>query len=415
MIRALKLGLTEGVIGLATMLLLNQSLFGGEWIFGGVETKTMAYIFLFLALGMVALHRTMVAMVLCAVAVYLHFLVGGFWGAALLVLIALRAGSIQQAISPGLVFAGLVAPLAIVIAWERLNSNAIDANALGVSVNWIYSEFRAPHHTAPFADLDGAFLAFWLPGWLMHIGFAVAALLMARASDKSDKPIYIWLLGLNLYAVLALGFAYLDRNTHLFAAFYIFRPSALILLLSLLYAAKYVTFHSRNDRFARVGLAMAVGITVLFIPRLVDSVHNATFGRVSLAETLSGRQKDMVSWIKENTSDDAVVLIAPSPRVGDEGDAYLPWVGMEILLQRPTLVNYKFVPTSKTDVLRWYELLNWRRLLLSGDCTAFEGARLNYVVTRTQNSADALQACGRTVWGHSDFAIVEIDQAKLSH
>ena len=414
MVRAFGLGLLEALVGLALMILLNQSLFGSEWLFGGAETKTMAYTFVFLALGFAARCKPMTAMALSAIAVYLHFLVGGFWGLAILAFVALREGSVRQAIRPGALLLGLVLPLVVIIGWERLSAADVDASSVGMTINQIYAEFRNPHHTAPFANWE-TFYAHWFSGWVMHICFAIVALFMTRMSVGMERSVSYWLFGLNSYAVLALVLAFLDRDTHFLAAFYIFRPSALILLVTLFFLTRcgFARLPAEGASSARVAISITLGIA--FAPPLYTSVKEATVDRVSIAETLTSPQADMVSWVKENTSSGDVVLIVPSPTQGNAGDTYLPWVGMEYLLERPTLVNFKFVPTSKTDTLRWYELLAWREAFSEGQCAPYKDVRVDYVIARSKQVAHALAPCGEIVWSTSEIFVIRIDAPEAPH
>ena len=75
----LAMTLFEAVIVVAGFALLGQVLIGGEYIFGGVETKTFAYAGVFFALGAIVRGRARLAVGIMALATYFHFLVGGFW------------------------------------------------------------------------------------------------------------------------------------------------------------------------------------------------------------------------------------------------------------------------------------------------------------------------------------------------
>src|SRR4029453_14771944 len=81
---AVEIGVLESLLVVAVFCAMGEQLFGGEWLFRGVEAKKFAYSFLFMALGFAYRGRWLAAIALAAAATYFHFLVGGFWTLILL-------------------------------------------------------------------------------------------------------------------------------------------------------------------------------------------------------------------------------------------------------------------------------------------------------------------------------------------
>src|SRR5689334_9307716 len=78
--RAFALSALDGVLVVTVFALMGQALFGGEWLFSGVEAKVLAYALVLLGLALTITGRDLLAVALVfAIATYCHFLVGGFW------------------------------------------------------------------------------------------------------------------------------------------------------------------------------------------------------------------------------------------------------------------------------------------------------------------------------------------------
>jgi hypothetical protein len=116
LLSALTLSVLEAALALAVYCLVGPALIGAEWLFIGVESKTFAYAAVFLGLGLHWRGRPWGAVAAMVLATYLHFLVGGFWMAALLLLIVLHADSLRPAIKPlGAYVVAVLPMLAILI------------------------------------------------------------------------------------------------------------------------------------------------------------------------------------------------------------------------------------------------------------------------------------------------------------
>jgi hypothetical protein len=82
---ALQLSVWDALLIIVAFMLAGEFLIGGEWLFQGVEPKTVAYGLLFFAFGFALRRRWIAATAAGAAATYMHFLVGGFWTLMILV------------------------------------------------------------------------------------------------------------------------------------------------------------------------------------------------------------------------------------------------------------------------------------------------------------------------------------------
>ncbi|MEL7540395.1 MAG: hypothetical protein AAGJ51_05785, partial [Pseudomonadota bacterium] len=268
-------------------------------------------------------------------------------------------------------------------------------------------EFRAPHHIAPFFDMS-IFLSDWLDGVLLHLLLAIGLAVSAYRSRAPDRKFEIWLAGLNGYILLALMVAYLDRDTHVVAILYLFRPSSLILLLSSLWLAKRVLSSSFPPLRVAAPFLLAAWLGSNFSV-VAFAASKLVYGHQPLASMLSPAESDLIAWIDAHTISDSVIVIQPVADDQFMGEGNGVWAGMERLLNRPTLVNFKFVPTDKADLKNWYQLTLWRRTLFAGDCSVIHDYPVDYLITRDTRTRQQLSACVAPVWRGGELSILQVE------
>jgi len=410
LVRALDTNLFSATLVLSIFLISPQSLLAGEYIFRTIEPKSFAYLCVLFGLASAFSDRRIAASLFMAGAVYFHFLVGAFWGGAVIALYLISDKTVRSILRPVAVFLALSFPLFLAILSERIAGPSVSLEGSELTLNAIYAEIRNPHHIAPFVD-GSIFVAKWLPGILAHSAVALGIGLWVIRSQERDKSFSIWVGGLNAYILLVTILAFLDRDTHLFSMFYMFRPSALILLLSLIWGITRLLrpVGNNNNGLVAIGLVIIVGV---YLPLSIRTIAQATHGGLPLASMLSTSEAEMVDWIGENTSPGSIVMLEPLNDRPFKGEGFGAWVGMERLMGRPTLVNYKFVPTDKADLLRWYQLLQWRQSVFDGNCAALQDYPVAYLVARTKGSIGRLKACTELVWRGDNNAILQVSASE---
>jgi hypothetical protein len=80
--------------------------------------------------------------------------------------------------------------------------------------------------------------------------------------------------------------------------------------------------------------------------------------------------------------------------------------GTPRLMGRDTVVHWKFVPTNPADIYRWWALIEGRRALFDGHCSAAPPAARWLVATR--QSLPHVAKCGRLVWSNGDYGLVAL-------
>jgi hypothetical protein len=123
---------------------------------------------------------------------------------------------------------------------------------------------------------------------------------------------------------------------------------------------------------------------------------------------LTPNERELVAWLRGNTPLNATVVIEPTERT----DWNPPWLAFERIIDRPTLVNFKFVPTQKADIARWYRLVRWRKEVFEGDCGRTSEYPADYLVTLNVATLTRVAFCGDIVWTNGTYGVVRIAREK---
>jgi len=396
--RCLKLSRAETLIALMLFVLVGQCYFAVEWMFAGVEGKVFAYAAIFASIGLAWRDKDLAAVGVAALATYLHFLVGGFWAIAVIGLIGLKSGSVLRLARALLAYLVLCVPILAIIVYEWFFAPMPDVSDLDLTINQIYSAFRNPHHVAPFSG----HLRSWLPG----IGWMVAATslmaILAWQEHSERRVLARWLLVMYTYLILAFVLSYFDRHTYFLGPLILFRPNSLILLLTIMLGMLWLRQALREDSARLLAIiAFAVGIGFA-VPRAASFAATLLSPQLPLTRMLTPIERELVAWLRGHTSPGATVVIEPTGQT----DWTVPWLAFERLIDRPTLVSFKFVPTQKADIARWYRLVRWRKAVFEGDCGKISEQPVDYLVTLNVATLTRLKVCGDVVWTNGSYGVV---------
>ena len=375
------LGTVEGLLIIIVFALMGQTLFGGEWLFGGFEAKVAAYALVLAALARVLAGGGLLGVaLLLAGATYFHFLVGGFWFIAALLLALIQQRRPLAAVArAALLFLVLVAPLAAsIVVTQRAMVAPVDAGAPSADV--IYSIIRAPHHTSPFLDGE-TFVHQWLPGYLLASGMLVACLAGRRFATATPlKAMTLWLALLLGYLFLALVPASLDRSIGFLGKFYLFRPAALILLLWLVFVAAWLGELGLRHRIM-LQLCILALITPIFLLNAALQVAGEREARRPLPATIAAALRA--------APETAAILIDP------QLDFVL--LDLERRIGRPTLVSWKFEPATGREIVDWYRRMQFRDTIFDGRCEGADAYPIGFLLTTAAHAVQLAPRCGPVI------------------
>lgn len=354
--RTLRLRFVLAAIALLPFL-NTQSMIAGEWMVGGIETKTFAYIFVLLSISAWARQRWLLGFAAVGAALSFHVLVGlyaGFCGAlAIAVLHGLRLSEWKPILRSSW-------PMLITGAWGLIaivQQFGLDAGADAAAAWDIYINFRVPHHVLPAAWT--AWHKFSIP----LVCLVLSLLSVLRGRTREIRWFGAYLLGCILLVMIGLSI-HIAGADHLLR-FYWFRfPDTMIPFGTMMLAAFWLgevierkePFKKRTDgtdrmrewkpaaiRTARYGIPIVLsGLALISILRISDEIGawNETDGN-----WIDPQTGPMLEWIRQNTPDNAVLL--NDPMIDD----------VYVTAERATFVSFKHSPQSAPDIIEWYRRL----------------------------------------------------------
>ena len=391
LLSVLKLSALDGLIVLSVFVVSGEDILGKEWLFQGVESKTFAYALVMIGLACAVEGRLTRATWAAATATYVHFLVGGFWLIALLAYDAVRDFSPRRLARALGLYVALVGPLLLLIAYEQLGASGVGSD--GLTANVIYAS-RAPHHIAPF--LDRAQFRIWMPDIAFLFALSAAFLYLLRTEQAKSRPLVRWVTVLLCYLIAALVLSALDAKTAYLGKFYLFRPSSLILFCAIV---AFVGLF--NDLENKTGIKQRIRQVAFLLLIPVAAMQAIEARLVDLSHTRRAMFQDiarMNAFIVNTTGPDDIILVQPG------GEYVFPMGAMPMLIDRPTLVSYKFIPTNNLDLFRWYDLLQYRDRVFDESCKDIGRYPVRYLLM-TQRP-EMKTPCGKVVWQSDNFALV---------
>jgi hypothetical protein len=395
LLRALRTPLLNGLLALCVFYAFQSRVLADEWLFRGMEPKTFAYAFVFAALAAAVRGRWLWAAAAAAVATYFHFLVGGFWLLAVCALYLLLHRNARRGVALLGVYAICVAPLALVIALNQLPALAAAPPPGMPSVDYIYSFIRTAHHVAPFRNLEH-----WV---VRYIGLAVVAGIAVavawRRRTGLDRALAWLLAGLVGYLALCFLASWFDRETGWLGKFYLFRPAALTLLLAIMLLVRGawptdIRSPARGDRIRLAAFTLLLVLGLAYAGRrLATELHRHELQPYAAA----------VTAVQRLTAPDDIVLVDSRHFEGTD---------LPRRLGRPTLVDWKLLPTVYADIYRWYRLVQWEDDLFAHGCTAGLAwpAPVRYILVLEPGVVPVVQGCGKVVWSGEGQALVQVER-----
>ncbi len=348
---ALRLSVWDALLVLVVFLLNDEYLIGGEWLFKGVETKTLAYGLLFFAFGHALRRRWTAATVAGAAATYMHFLVGGFWTLMILAQQWVETRQRREVLRRLATYAILTLPLAWLIVRDQLAGPAPATDL----ADKIYAA-RVPWHVAPFASRRGFWI--WTRGIVPTVAlfFVLGAIVVRHGVGGVALVSRMALVGL-AYQLLALVAAFVDRHTQLLGKFYLFRPSSLTLLLALTAIVALL-----SERLPDSAAALKSLVIFALVATFSWRTFHTLVDRFRAAGPTIPERDELVAAIVSHTAPGDVVLIEPFHEFDPDH------LSLHRQIPRPTLVSRKFLPTRPADILRWHSYLEIRDELFAKGC-----------------------------------------------
>jgi hypothetical protein len=215
------------VFWLAVIFIPQQSFFAGEWMFGGFESKTIAYVFVLWSIYFFFKNRFLVSILLAGLSIYWHLLVGGWYSIYLFIFFLLKYKMNIKMVSCWFIYAIILSPLLIYIYKGMVSGNPTIIN--GVNTGEVYTFIRNPSHIGLFKSRE-----FFLRYHAGKIFISLVAFILSLTLYRKSAPAHLKEMNTLLIIILIqnLSFviiAYFDRKGAILK-FYPFRGSLLAML-----------------------------------------------------------------------------------------------------------------------------------------------------------------------------------------
>lgn len=385
----LRLTLFPTIGAVLLFLACRQSVVGGEWFIGSIEPKGFAYALGLLGFGAAIRRHVVLSAIMVASAGYFHFQVGLLW--SLFTCVFFLAGT-TSARTEALRFVSLVGfvsiPLIVLIAQDALAYAAFTPAPGFPTPDTIYSLIRAPHHVAPFAAVGG-----WendaIAASILSLG--IIAVACAGARQSRSEQLSRFLTALAIVAILlpfAVLMSWADRSSAWIGKFYPFRVASPLLLLTLLgWAALLDELGSNAQKRLAWGIAIMGSLIQIAVTRsaFVSPPRDRSWS-------------DVIEATRRATEPGEAVLIDPA----FDG---MTSNSLPRLLERPTVVSWKFVPTAPSDIQRWYRLIKWRDRTIRQGCAG--RARVGAMIL-TPETARGMMPCSLVIYLDARAAVVDL-------
>ncbi|MEM9916547.1 MAG: DUF6798 domain-containing protein [Bacteroidota bacterium] len=322
---------------LVVLYLGCQSLFAGAWMFVSVEPKGIAYIFVLLSILQLLNDRLLPAVLLMIVATYFHILVGFFTFIYLWATLFFFHKSQKVSIKTLFLWAGLFLLAAAPLVLYLKTSIAPPDSGLQPRPDWIYTYFRAPHHTALATSMRYFYREHFYGVLLSGFGLILAIRLLRQQQPKD-------LLFLNQFVVLSLAgaialvsVAFIDKEGVLLK-YYLYRIMALSTFFLTLLIAKWLWHFIRNDAHKLLNELVLLLSILFFLKLLLPNLLTNKEYFFDSADFNSACQ-----FIRDHTSQDALVF------------TFVEDVSITRRTERDRFVVYKFIPAKLDRIHDWYD------------------------------------------------------------
>lgn len=320
----------------------DQGVAAQEWLIRALETKSIAYGLVLLAIFCLLRQRYLPMALLLGFATSFHVLVGGWTTLIILghLLLKHRGQPFSRRRAGLLGFSYLLtSAFAIPSILSHLLSREVSDELIP---SFIYVFLRLPHHLNP-----ASWQPFWwlrLAGCLLILGLSMKVLQQHRKAQLIDRyHAQLDLLQLTLISLVPFGVGlaitpFDDQGYWL--QYYPFRVGDVLLPLhTCLLSACAVQCAIVQPQVIRLVCLSLVAITC--------SLQWATFqSQLAALDQFPQRDPEFIAlcnWIKTQTPADAVIISPP-----------VELVEFSWLTERATIAKYKLLPQSKTRILEWY-------------------------------------------------------------
>ncbi|MBN2519850.1 MAG: hypothetical protein JXB17_05040 [Bacteroidales bacterium] len=327
-----------------------QSFFAGEWLFMGIEAKTISYIFLLYSLYNLFEKKYFKTILFAAFSTWFHILVGGWYALIVFIYFFVYKVKLKSIIHYGFEYCIMILPFIIYLYYNYIKNNGPSV-INGININYIYVYLRNPHHLAIFKDW-ATFNKHFITGIsLTIIMFFICVFYFRKIKDpylKQLNTLNIILFSQQLFCLLL---AAIDKKG-VFLKYYPFRTSALSMLLVIIQLLYYFRIPNEKIRilklFTKNKYIFQITRLTLFIfafaVLIVNSINNLNKNLNYFSKDNNKEKAGLYNYIKNNTDKYSVFFIYSK----NENLSFIRSA------ERDVFSVGKFIPTQNHQIYMWY-------------------------------------------------------------
>ncbi len=348
LLKAVKLKFALGAISLMVYLtFFPNGMNVGEWMIGGFESKVFAYSFILLAISAAIRNNIGLSLLYSGISLSFHPLIGSYHciclASILVYQVVCQEVSVKQIIRKShlLLVGGFLGFFAILS--YLLNQGGAELNSLA----WeILVKVRNPFHNLP--KLYPQALLFPL----VFTMFNIASLFLFKKKEIQSLTFYI----LSATSISFLGILIFLIGDQSLLRYYLFRlndavqPFLTLTIIFVILQNRLADFSTMfiNKEIAKKRLLIGILLGLFLFYSVKHRSQISEFSKWSSynkdeIKRRGSEDLDMMEWIKENTSTNAVFIVPIEME-----DFY-------VTAERALFVSWKYTPLKSTDIIQWYD------------------------------------------------------------
>lgn len=333
-----KIGLSNLWIFVLFQLLYfnHQYFFAGEWLFGGVESKVLAYWFVFGAIYALLNGKKNQTIICIAIATYFHVIVGGWFAIGYVIYCLIFDRQLKNLLGIT-IYAVLILPLIYHLSSLLIARDISNEELSAINHTIIY--VRNPHHIGIWKDLS-----YFLHNHLLGVLYTLSSVLLSLyvAFTKKDQAALTLLAKLNIAIALLIStmvfITYFDKQGKILL-YYPFRLSALNCLLSFLLITCLLAQEFEHLKKHKTAIVLAI---LIGFPLMVHrtALHVGSFLNENNAFN------DFCAYVKTHTKPQDQFIF-----LGFEYEE--EWQSFIRKAERDPYFNNKFCPVERWRMKQW--------------------------------------------------------------
>ena len=350
------------VFWLSVLYMPQQNFFGGEWIFGGLESKSVAYLFILWSLYYLLKEDLLRSVLFAALATYWHFLAAGWFGLNLFIFMIIYHRSAAKKMFwywTGYILIQI--PLLIYLFAGLMEDKQSVINS--INTNYVYTFIRNPHHIGIFQSLDYFYHHHFYKVLLAIVALILAIRVFRHQSRRLILSMNRMMMIIIIQILLFVPVAWLDKQGSIMK-FYPFRESVIAMLLFQLILLTLFRDRWIPALYRRFGSHVGKKRWYLAHLSAIMTVFLITFG-LKIVSRIENFQHDRPEMNDLNQLADVL------HKTSAPGDQFLFLCGEDDIntglprkAERDCYFYFKFIPTTPGGIYKWYLRYTWKNKLM---------------------------------------------------